>query len=77
MQTVADSPERGFELALYYAITEEEAKGREAVEWVLAHPCEQRQVALVLDWAGQLISEGQKQGSGNRIAPWELEELAA
>ncbi len=59
VQTVADSPERGFELALYYAVTEDEAKGREAVEWVLAHPCEQRQVALVLDWAGQLISEGQ------------------
>ncbi|HEX4748473.1 MAG TPA: hypothetical protein VH302_02930 [Bryobacteraceae bacterium] len=50
VQTVADSPERGFELALYYAVTGDQKAGSEAVEWAHAHPCEPRQLALVLDW---------------------------
>jgi hypothetical protein len=57
VKTVPDSPERGFELALYYAATEDEARGKEAIAWALAHPCDRRQVALVLDWCGGLVSE--------------------
>lgn len=56
VQSVPDSPERGFELALYYAITQDEKRGREAIAWALAHKCEQRQVALVLDWCAGLIT---------------------
>ncbi len=51
-----DSPERGFELALYYAVTHDEKRGTEAVQWAFAHPCDRRQVGLVLDWAGALLS---------------------
>src|SRR5690242_1438062 len=47
VQTAPDSPERGFELALYYAVTRDPQRGREAVQWALTHPCERRQTALV------------------------------
>ncbi len=56
VQSVPDSPERGFELALYYAITHDEKRGRQAMEWAVAHPCDRRQVALVLDWCVSLIT---------------------
>jgi len=67
VQSAPDSPQRGFELALFYAITGDEAKGREAWHWALAHSCERRQVALVLDWAGGLgpAEEKQRLGSGS------------
>jgi hypothetical protein len=57
VQTAPDSPERGFELALYYAATQDEARGKEAVAWALAHPCDRRQVALVLDWCSGLVGK--------------------
>ncbi len=57
VQTVPESPERGFELALYYAVTHDEKRGREAVEWALKHPCDRRQAALVLDWCGDLFPD--------------------
>lgn len=56
-----ESEERGFELALYYVVTHDEKRGREAVEWALAHKCEHRQVALVLDWCAGLISGDEKE----------------
>lgn len=59
VQSVPDSPERGFELALYYAITRDQKQGREAIQWALAHRCDRRQVALVLDWAADLLSPDQ------------------
>src|SRR5581483_11602842 len=59
-QSVPDSPERGFELALYYAVTRDEARGREAIQWALAHRCEKRQVALVLDWCGSLANPDER-----------------
>ena len=59
VQTVADSPERGFELGLYYAVTGDEARGKEAIGWALAHG-NARQAALVLDWAGELATPDQK-----------------
>jgi hypothetical protein len=60
VRTVPDSPERGFELALYYAVSRDEQRGKEAVSWALAHKAETRQVALVLDWVGDLISPDQQ-----------------
>jgi hypothetical protein len=50
VRTAADSPERGFELALYYAVTGDQARGKEAAAWAGAHPCDARQVALIADW---------------------------
>lgn len=52
VRTASDSPERGFELALYYAVTGDQARGKEAAVWAGAHPCEIRQVALIADWVG-------------------------
>lgn len=60
VESVPDSPERGFELALYYAVTHDEARGREAAAWAIAHPCEQRQDALIRDWAGGLFTPTQR-----------------
>ena len=60
IQSVSDSPERGFELALYYAVTHDEAKGREAVAWANAHPCNRRQVALIADWTDELKGQALK-----------------
>src|SRR5581483_661670 len=34
--------------------------GKQAVRWVLKHPCELRQVALVLDWAGDQVSDSER-----------------
>lgn len=53
VKSVPDSPERGFELALYYAITGDESCAKEALAWATAHPCERRQRALVRDWTGE------------------------
>jgi hypothetical protein len=58
VKNAPDSPERGFELALYYAITKDKARGREAVEWTKAHPCQQRQAALIRDWVDSSPGEG-------------------
>ncbi len=80
VNTVPDSPERGFELALYYAVTHDEKRGREAVDWALAQKYGSRQVALILDWCRELISpeqngaacgvghsiDGRQQGPGER-----------
>jgi hypothetical protein len=60
VHSVSNSPERGFELALYYAITRDAKAGHDAVEWATAHPCERRQIALILDWAPDQGSEPQR-----------------
>ncbi len=54
VRNVADSPERGFELALYFAVSGDEARGQEAMAWAATHPCERRQRALIQDWVGAL-----------------------
>ncbi len=60
IETAPTSPERGFELALYYAVTHDPDRGKESIRWALAHKCEQRQVALVMDWAADLLSAPDK-----------------
>ena len=48
-----DSRQRGFELALYYAVTGDKQRGKEAVQWMSQHPCDYiRQNALIIDWVG-------------------------
>lgn len=65
VQTVPDSPERGFELALYYAVTRDEQRGREAVAWGTAHPDNTRQRAIIANWCADLLSdEERKQWAG-------------
>lgn len=60
VNSVPDSPERGFELALYYAVTHDEKRGREAVAWALTQKYGSRQVALIIDWCRELISPEDK-----------------
>lgn len=54
VKNVSDSPERGFELALYFAVSGDDARGKEAVNWAASHPCERRQRALIQDWVGPI-----------------------
>jgi hypothetical protein len=56
VKTVADSPERGFELALYSAVTGNTDACRAAVEWGKSHTGEHRQIALILNWCAAQIS---------------------
>ena len=57
VETVPDSPQRGFELALYYAITHDEARGREAVRWATAHRCDRQQIPLIGDWCRRFLTD--------------------
>ncbi|HEY7302513.1 MAG TPA: hypothetical protein VH601_00250 [Bryobacteraceae bacterium] len=66
VESVPDSPERGFELALYYAITGDQPRGREAIEWAL-HASDHRQVALVLAWCNPLLSDAQRKTLAGRV----------
>lgn len=58
VRSVADSPERGFELALYFAVTGDPDRGKEAIAWARSHPCEIRQAAIVADWVGSPLPDG-------------------
>lgn len=60
INSVPESPERGFELALYYAITNDDKAGIAAVQWAQDHPGEARQVALVADWCRDKFTEPQR-----------------
>lgn len=57
---VPDSPERGFELALYSVLTGDQKQAKAAAQWALAHPCERRQVALVMDWLRTQLSDADR-----------------
>lgn len=72
VETVPDSPERGFELALYYAVTGDQARGREAIDWALKSN-DHRQMALVLDWCGPLLSDEQRKRLTSRAGSFLLE----
>lgn len=78
VRSVADSPERGFELALYYAVTHNEQRGKEAIAWALAHACDPRQFAWILDWCGELMSSEQRkklEASGCAMPAMDPKEL--
>jgi len=59
VNSVPDSPERGFELALYYVVTGDEVRGREAVEWAIKRQ-DRRVMPLVLDWCKPLLTDEQR-----------------
>lgn len=67
VRTVSDSPERGFELALYYAVTGDDARGREAIDWALKAN-DRRQAALVLDWCGPLLTDDARRKLVSRVS---------
>jgi hypothetical protein len=71
VQSVPDSPGRGFELALYYAITGDQARGREAINWALKSN-DHRQLALVLDWCGPLLSDEQRKTLTGRAGAFSI-----
>ncbi len=49
-------PEPGFALALYYAVSGDQAAGKRAVEWALGPADDLRQLALVYDWCQPVLS---------------------
>lgn len=50
VNSVRDSPERGLELALYYAITGDVKRGEEALAWERANHCLYHQAILIRRW---------------------------
>jgi hypothetical protein len=64
----ATMPEPGFALALYYRVSGQAAAGQKAVEWALTDPAKDiRQLALVFDWCGPVMTEPQKEQLGTKI----------
>jgi hypothetical protein len=69
----AAMPEPGFAGALYYRVSGSEAAGRKAVEWALGDATDLRQLALVFDWCGPLLSAA----DAGRLAAKIEREMAA
>src|ERR1019366_1542974 len=64
----APMPEPGFAGALYYQITGDAGAGRRAVEWALAPAYQDlRQLALVFDWCGPVMTPAQAEQLGAKI----------
>lgn len=69
----APLPEPGFAGALYYQAAKDPASGKKAIEWALsaeAHgdvPKDLRQMALVFDWCGPLMTKTQSDKLGEKI----------
>jgi hypothetical protein len=61
VKTVTDSPERGFELALYSAVTGNADACHSAIEWGKAHTGEHRQIALILNWCRAGVAAADRQ----------------
>ena len=56
---LATLPEPGFALALYYAVSGDNASGKRAVEWALGQAADLRQLALVYDWCQPVMNPQQ------------------
>jgi hypothetical protein len=71
MANGAPMPEPGFALALYYEVAQNAAAGRKAVEWALSNQSDAvsdlRQLALVFDWCGAVMTEAQADRLGSKI----------
>lgn len=63
----APMPEPGFAWALYYQVARDEAAGKRAVEWALGDTQDLRQLALVYDWCGPVMSKAQSDRLGSKI----------
>jgi hypothetical protein len=60
VKTVPDSPQRGFELALYGIVASDAPSCHAAIQWGLKHKSEYRQTALIADWCQAQISESDR-----------------
>jgi hypothetical protein len=64
----ASLPEPGFALALYYAVSGDNAAGRRALEWALGPSAtDLRQLALVYDWCQPVLSDQQSSALAAKI----------
>lgn len=63
----APMPEPGFAYALHYRVSENPASGRKALDWALGAGTDLRQLALVFDWCGPLMSRAQSESLGAKI----------
>ena len=63
----ANLPEPGFALALYYAVSEDAAVGKRAVDWALGKTEDLRQLALVYDWCQPVLSSQQSAALVSKI----------
>jgi len=63
----APMPEPGFAWALFYKAARDEAAGRKAIEWALGDNSDLRQLALVFDWCGPLMTKAQSDRLGAKI----------
>ena len=69
----APMPEQGLAWALYYQVSKNQPAGRKAIEWALdERNTDVRQLALIFDWCGPLMSKSQ----ADRIAA-RLEKVLA
>ena len=60
-------PEPGFALALYYAVSDDNAAGKRAVDWALGKADDLRQLALVYDWCQPILSPQQSAALAAKI----------
>jgi hypothetical protein len=60
--------EPGFAEALAFAASGDKAAGRKAAEWAARDGKDIRQIALVLDWCRDAISEEERKAIGHRLA---------
>ena len=60
-------PEPGFALALYYAVADDNAAGKRAVEWALGQADDLRQLALVYDWCQPVLTAQQSSALAAKI----------
>jgi hypothetical protein len=64
----APMPEPGFAWALYYRVARDAAAGKKAVDWALTDAASDlRQLALVFDWCGPVMSQTQMDRLGAKI----------
>jgi hypothetical protein len=63
----APMPETGFAEALAFAASADQTAGRKAAEWALGDRTDTRQLALVLDWCRDALSEDQRKASVRRL----------
>ncbi len=65
----APMPEPGFAGALYYQVAKDPAAGKRAIEWALNADAQRdlRQLALVFDWCGPLMTKTQSDKIGEKI----------
>ncbi len=63
----APMPEPGLAWALYYQVAKDDASGKKAVEWALGDTQDLRQLALVFDWCGPVMTKAQSDRLGAKI----------